>query len=190
MTTPSHQLLLCHRLNTLLLLAPLLFVTALASCGDDDESEPTVVPPISQSSDWPARRDSTRALANPPGVDYRLYVDALDVEVSDDSLRTIIAWTNGGPDTLTGDHVLSLQLRGPVSRTLRVGDLPFGLVTPGASVRTEISRAFPPDITSGSYEAYMQIQRTSAPSGPLDIGLQERFFVMDRFFEAGTLEVP
>ena len=161
----------------------------LPACGDDDAGA-TAEPSAPAGDTWPDRADSTRALMNPPEVDYRLYVDDVAIALEGGELSVAIDWTNGGPGAAAGSHALIMQVTGPVNRTLRVGALALDGLAPGGSTTTTLTRAFPPDITAGGYGVSLQVQRETAPNGPLDLALRERFFLADRFFEAGNLVVP
>lgn len=168
----------------------LVLIGALSACSEDDDSSTSSTTPPASGLTWPDRADSTRVLANGPLVNYRLYLNDVELALDSTELRVALDWANTGPDVVNGTHALVMQLVGPTSRTLRIGDLEFTGLAPGQSTTTTLMRRFPPDITAGSYSISLQVKRESAPAGPLDFALQERFFGPDRFFQVSSLTVP
>ena len=171
-----------------LLAASAAILFAAADCSGGDESLPPAPPPT--TSVWAARADSTRALDNPAGVDFRLYVRGAGATASASALTVGVDWTNAGPGAVDGDYELLVRLVGPVTRTVPLGTIDLGGLGEGAGRTTTQTRDLPADVVSGDYVVRLSLQRRSPPAGPVDVALRRAIFDGEGFWLVGEVTVP
>lgn len=168
---------------------PALALLLCVACGGDDADEP-IAPTEPPRSGWAARADSTRALDNPPGVDFRLYVRSASANAGAAGLTVSVDWFNDGPGAVVGDYRLLSRLAGPVTRAVPLDDIDLDGLRDGNARTTTLMRSIPPDIVPGSYTLSLQLTKTDAPVGSVDIALQRDRFDAEGFWVVGQVQVP
>lgn len=180
--------------GTWLLGLSVLLVLAQACNGDDDAAGmgvtgPPLVPDPNAPIDWAARADSTRALANPDSLAFRVYVEDVRFGADEEAIGVDVDWRNDGPDVIAGDYELQLRLEGPVTRTILVNTGVFDPFDVGATQPASYLRRLPADVVSGTYEARLRVFDV-VRGAPLDVAIAREFFDDEDFWAAGSVTIP